>query len=63
MTWLVELKCPPSKNDYDTLSESPILGWHNIPGVEGKQPLPSSYYAQVQLGMAVMNIQPTIFGV
>ena len=63
LVWLVEIKCPPSKKDYDTTSLSPILGEHNIPGVEGKQPLTSAYYCQVQLGMQILNIQSTIFAV
>ena len=63
LTYLVEIKCPPSKKDLDTQTEEPILGRHGIPGVEGRQPLPSNYYSQVQLGMKVMGIQSTLFAV
>lgn len=63
LQWLVEIKCPSSKMTFDTQSELPILKMHTIKGVEGKQPIPSNYYSQVQLGMRVMDLPATIFAV
>lgn len=63
LVWLIKITCPLSKRDYDTQADAPIFGEHSVAGVEGLKPMPSNCFADVNLGMKVMNIQSTFFAV